>query len=283
MNTQRLSHIISTHIFIFATSLAMLVHSTWTFGTLFSGKQPIIDGSLENWIAYFLWVTPALLVALAIDVGQIQTSVKLSNATGRSQKVTLGITFITLALAGYYLQWFHLAHHIPALEFGSGLTPDMQENLEGLKALAIFFVPALLPLSTVLYTLSSDTGNAQPQVDSSLAFTPPLNIGFPMLEPAIWKDDTQHIHVLTGDDDTEPYLLQNEPLEDEKTQSYSMDNVTVNAQLNRLLPNDELAGSEYTSECEHCGWICDPKSSQASADRALRAHRQHCTAQHMAV
>ena len=196
----RLSHIISNHIFIFATSLAMLVHSTWTFGTLFSGKQPTIDGSVENWIAYVLWVTPALLVALAIDVGQIQTSVKLSKATARSQKVSVGITFITLALAGYYLQWFHLAHHIPALEFGAGLTPDMRTNLEGLKALAIFFIPALLPLSTVLYTLSSDSPNTPEET------TPHSQIGirFPILEPAVWSDDTQHVHVLLDEIDTEP-------------------------------------------------------------------------------
>jgi hypothetical protein len=197
----RLSHIISNHIFIFATSLAMLVHSTWTFGTLFSGKQPIINGTLENWIAYFLWVTPALLVALAIDVGQIQTSVKLSHATARSQKVTLGITFITLAMAGYYLQWFHLAHHIPALEFGAGLTEDMRANLEGLKALAIFFVPALLPLSTVLYTLSSDAPNNK---DETVTPTPQIDIRFPILEPAIWSDDTKHIHVLPDETETEP-------------------------------------------------------------------------------
>lgn len=175
----------------------MLVHSTWTFGTLFSGKQPVIDGTLENWISYFLWVTPALLVALAIDVGQIQTSVKLSHATARSQKITLGITFITLAMAGYYLQWFHLAHHIPALEFGAGLTEDMRANLEGLKALAIFFVPALLPLSTVLYTLSSDTTTHEKPI-------PQIDIRFPILEPAIWSDDTQHVHVLPDETDTEP-------------------------------------------------------------------------------
>jgi len=195
-----ISHIISNHIFIFATSLAMLVHSTWTFGTLFSGKQPIIDGSLEQWISYLLWVTPALLVALAIDIGQIQTSVKLSNATVRSQKVTLGITFVTLALAGYYLQWFHLAHHIPALDFGTGLSPEMQESLKGVKDIAIFVVPALLPLSTILYTLSSGDSNTETVTDTPQL--PTVDIKFPMIEPRVWSDDTQHIHVT--DLDTEP-------------------------------------------------------------------------------
>lgn len=211
-----LSHIISTHIFIFATSLAMLVHSTWTFGTLFSGKQPVIDGSLDQWISYLLWVTPALLVALAIDIGQIQTSVKLSNATVRSQKVTLGITFVTLALAGYYLQWFHLAHHIPALDFGSGLSLEMQSSLKGVKDIAIFVVPALLPLSTILYTLSSGDNHTETVTDTPQLQT--VGIKFPMLEPAIWTDDTQHIHV--GELDTEPYQpVTSKPAKIEDTQS----------------------------------------------------------------
>lgn len=195
---ERISHIISTHIFIFATSLAMLVHSTWTFGTLFSGQQPVIDGSIQQWIAYALWVTPALLVALAIDIGQIQTSVKLSHATAQRQKVTLGITFITLALAGYYLQWFHLAHHIPQLEFGSGLSLDMRSTLQGVKDIAIFIVPALLPLSTILYTLSSDTQRNEKSIAhehietvETVTVTPPLIESHIDHEPLIQEDDTQ--------------------------------------------------------------------------------------------
>lgn len=251
--TQRLSHIISTHIFIFATSLAMLVHSTWTFGTLFSGKQPTIDGSLENWISYFLWVTPALLVALAIDVGQIQTSVKLSNATARSQKITLGVTFITLALAGYYLQWFHLAHHIPALEFGAGLTEDMRANLEGLKALAIFFVPALLPLSTVLYTLSSDAPN---HAEGMIQPSTQIDIRFPMLEPAIWSDDTQHVHVLLDEVDTEPV----EPVKSMPAQ------ITNNKSVTRPVSTTD-SGDEKFCEYEHCGKLI----------KNARPNQKYCT------
>jgi hypothetical protein len=248
----RLSHIISNHIFIFATSLAMLVHSTWTFGTLFSGKQPVIDGSLENWISYFLWVTPALLVALAIDVGQIQTSVKLSNATARGQKVTLGITFITLAMAGYYLQWFHLAHHIPALEFGSGLTEDMRTNLEGLKALAIFFVPALLPLSTVLYTLSSDAPN---KAEETIQAIPQIDIRFPVLEPAIWSDDTQHVHVLTDEIDTEPV----EPVKSMPAQIEDSKSVTR--------PVRVTASDSENKNCGQCGKVI----------KNARPNQKYCT------
>lgn len=211
----KLSHIISNHIFIFATSIAMLVHSTWTFGTLFSGKQPELNG-LNTLVPYLMWVTPALLVALAIDVGQIQTSVKLAKAQKLQQQLSLGFTFLVLALAGYYLQWFHLAHHIPALEFGSGLSPEMQDNLKSVKDLAIFIVPALLPLSTILYTVSSVTDKEEiEQPQQKIESTEFVGVTFPAIEPRIWSDDTQHIHVLTGDEDTEPYATMPALIEDE--------------------------------------------------------------------
>jgi len=209
---ERLSHIISTHIFIFATSIAMLVHSTWTFGTLFSGQQPTVYiNDPSTILAYVFWVTPALLVALAIDVGQIQTSVKLSKSKTRRQQVTLGITFVTLALAGYYLQWFHLAHHIPALEFGAGLTADMRNSLEGFKSLAIFIIPALLPLSTILYTLSNTsddvTANMTQTVNVNYPSLPIQNAVTPAIEKTTDEEDTQEVKtvdmtsVVTANDD----------------------------------------------------------------------------------
>lgn len=202
----KLSHIISNHIFIFATSLAMLVHSTWTFGTLFSGKQPIVYPSDPSTIvAYLFWVTPALLVALAIDVGQIQTSVKLSKAKKWQQSLALGITFVTLALAGYYLQWYHLAHHIPALEFGTGLTPEVKASLGGLKDIAIFIIPALLPLSTILYTMSSSHDETvTDELSNDVGQLPQVQVSYPMFEPRTWSDDTQHVTVFTDESDTEP-------------------------------------------------------------------------------
>jgi len=239
----KLSHIISNHIFIFATSLAMLVHSTWTFGTLFSGTQPIVYPNQPSTIvAYLFWVTPALLVALAIDVGQIQTSVKLSKANHWKQRIPLGITFITLAMAGYYLQWYHLAHHIPALEFGAGLTEDVKASLGGLKDIAIFVIPALLPLSTILYTMSSshdETVTHEPSQDSKPS--PQIDIQYPMFEPRVWSDDTQHVHIFTDEDDTEPVsTVMPHMIEDDEPQS-----VTRPVQTTDTDSNDK--------HCEYCG------------------------------
>jgi len=251
---QKLSHIISNHIFIFATSLAMLVHSTWTFGTLFSGTQPELNG-LDTLVPYLMWVTPALLVALAIDVGQIQTSVKLSKASGWKQRIPLGITFITLALAGYYLQWYHLAHHIPALEFGSGLTEDVKASLGGLKDIAIFVIPALLPLSTILYTMSSshdETVANEPSENTGQL--PQIDVNFPALEPRIWSDDTQHVTVFTDETDTEPMPVHMPAMiEDDKPK-------TVTKPVEPTKPDSE------DKLCEHCG---EPM-------RGARPNRKYC-------
>jgi hypothetical protein len=240
----KITHIISNHIFILATSLAMLVHSTWTFATLFAGEQPVIDGSLQQWIQYLMWVLPALLVANAIDVGQIQTSIKLSQAAATRQRVTLGITFVTLATAGYYLQWFHLAHHIPQLEFGAGLSPDMAESLVGLKNMSIFIIPALLPLSTILYTLSSAPTEEQNPMES-------IAVKFPMLEPAVWTDDTLHIHI-PDLDDTEP-----------------IETVAIPAEIEHI--KTVARRYESTRSCDHCGkQMKNPRSNQKYCNESCR-------------
>lgn len=59
--------------FIFATGLAALVHSTWALGTLFAGEQPDSNDPLQ----FAFWLLPALLIAFALDVGQIATSAEI--------------------------------------------------------------------------------------------------------------------------------------------------------------------------------------------------------------
>lgn len=135
--------------FIAATGLAALVHSTWSLGTLFAGTQP--DIHTDGLIPYLFWLVPALLIAFAMDVGQIATSAEIrAGHRTKSRYFTFGI----FALATYYLQWVYIAHHMPALE----LAPGVRESWGGIAQLirdsAIWVVPALLPLSTTLYTLS---------------------------------------------------------------------------------------------------------------------------------
>ncbi len=146
--------------FIAATGLAALVHSTWSLGTLFAGTQP--DIHTDGLIPYLFWLVPALLIAFAMDVGQIATSAEIrAGHRTKSRYFTFGV----FALATYYLQWVYIAHHMPALD----LAPGVRESWGGVAQLirdsAIWVVPALLPLSTTLYTLSG--GQAQQPITAN--------------------------------------------------------------------------------------------------------------------
>lgn len=152
-----------THIwkqpFVAATGLAALVHSTWALGTLFAGVQP------DGW-QLLGWLAPALLIAFALDVGQIVTSYEI-----RSQGLTWtrGVTFTVFAGATYYLQWLYIAHHMPQL----ALAPGVRETWAGfatvMRDAAVWVIPALLPLSTLLYTFSGGKPSAPETLKSTVA------------------------------------------------------------------------------------------------------------------
>jgi len=115
----------------------------------------MIDGTLHNWIKYIMWLIPGALIAAAIDIGQVQTSSKLMHSKTWLRRAALVTTSTMLAIAGYYLQWFHLIHHMPALEFGAGLAPETQDRVRITRDAAIYIIPLLLPISTILYTMSA--------------------------------------------------------------------------------------------------------------------------------
>lgn len=142
--------------FVFATGLAALIHSTWALGTLFSGQQP------EGWHLVG-WLIPALLIAFSLDVGQIVTSIEI-----REQGLTVGrgVTFFVFALATYYLQWLYIAHHMPALEMAAGISTIARSTALYMRDAALWFIPALLPLSTLLYTLTGRKTGAAPAVET---------------------------------------------------------------------------------------------------------------------
>lgn len=137
--------------FITFTGVAALIHSTWALGTLFAGNQP------EGWHLVG-WIVPALLVALALDVGQINTSWEI-----RHYGLTLAraVTFAVFALATYYLQWLYIIHHMPSLPLAPGISEIWQQIATQGRDLAMFILPALLPASTLLYTFSSERHSAE--------------------------------------------------------------------------------------------------------------------------
>lgn len=135
--------------FIFATGIAALVHSTWSIGTLFSGKQPEAAFTIQ----FIGWIAPAFLIAFALDVGQIATSAEIRAGNRSKAKY---ITFAVFAAATYYLQWLYIAHHMPQLELAGGVRGEWSWLATLFRDAALWIAPALLPTSTLLYTFSSD-------------------------------------------------------------------------------------------------------------------------------
>jgi len=134
--------------FVFATGAAALIHSTWALGTLFAGEQP------EGW-ALLGWLAPALLISFALDVGQIATSAEIREY-GLTR--TRGVTFIVFSGATYYLQWLYIAHHMPSLALAAGVRETWAGFATVMRDSAVWIIPALLPLSTLLYTFSGGQG-----------------------------------------------------------------------------------------------------------------------------
>lgn len=133
--------------FISATGLAAFVHSTWALATLFGGKPPKMELSLE--FAY--WLIPAMLIAFALDVGQIATSGQIRGGQRGAVKY---LTFAIFAVANYFLQWLYMAHHMPQLALASGVRDQWQPMAELIRDASLWIIPAFLPLATLLYTVS---------------------------------------------------------------------------------------------------------------------------------
>lgn len=151
--------------FVVATGLAAFLHSTWALGTLFAGKQPDAD---FNW-QFAGWIIPAALIAFALDVGQIATAAEIRAGQRTTGKFT---TFIIFAVSTYYLQWVYMANHMPALELAPGVAERWKDAPQIIHDLALWIIPALLPLSTALYTLSSADPGTQISASEYVANIP---------------------------------------------------------------------------------------------------------------
>lgn len=166
---------------IFATGLAALVHSTWSLGTMFSGEQPAIEAITTNigYVHFAGWIVPALLIAFALDIGQIVTSHEIRT---RGMTRARAVTFTTFALATYYLQWLYMAHHMPLIELAPGISSIHLDAALFLRNFALWLIPALLPLSTLLYTFSSETDEIEKILVQTIAIRE-VNPDVPEIEP----------------------------------------------------------------------------------------------------
>jgi len=156
--------------FISTTGLAAFVHSTWTLATLFGGNAPTMAFSLE--FAY--WLIPAMLIAFAMDVGQIATSAQIRSGSRHWAKY---MTFGIFAIANYFLQWLYMAHHMPALALAEGVRQQWQPLAQLIRDASLWVIPALLPLATWLYTVSdSEPQKAETRVIEIKPVLPALPI-----------------------------------------------------------------------------------------------------------
>lgn len=233
---------IVSELFIGLTALAMFVHSQWTFNILFTGHdQPVLNG-VETIVPFLLWFIPGAGIAFAIEFGQVATSYLLKRARTWGRRVPLIITFLVLALAGFYLQWFALAHHMPALEFGAGLSVDALPTATRMKDAALWIIPALLPLSTLVFTLSGIGESAEqkePEIQPVETPAPLPIVEVPALaEPALKESYLLPVKHMDETDDLPPWLR------------------------------------ETVARCE-CGWESTYKDAKA-ARMGLNGHRRHC-------
>lgn len=189
-----LGHIASQP-FVFTTGLAALAHSTWALATLFAGEEPI-----QFTVAWFAWLIPALLIAFALDVGQIVTSAEIRAGQKRTVKY---VTFAVFALATYFLQWLYMVHHVPALELSDGVRSEWSFAVTLIRDCSIWVIPALLPLSTLLYTFSTE----HPTIAHE---THTIAVQMPTLEGQ--SHDTQQTIITEEQQHDEPVLVATMPI-----------------------------------------------------------------------
>lgn len=138
--------------FVSATAVSALIHSTWSLGVLFAGHPPAFEMSPVYFLRLAYWLIPALLIAIALDVGQVSTATSIRRKPTGAKYLTFGV----FAIATYYLQWSYMLYHMPDLSPSTGISASQVWLIEPLRNLALWIIPSLLPLSTTLYTLSSD-------------------------------------------------------------------------------------------------------------------------------
>ncbi len=222
----------SENLFITFTGIAALVHSTWSLGTMFSGEAP-----QGNWWALAGWLLPAFFVAFAMDVGQISTSAAIRHNGLTWQR---GLAFFVFAVATYYLQFLYIAHHMPALQIATGVSAWHRWAVETGRDAAIWILPLLLPLSTMLYTISDGDGTEHPKAQA-------------------------------------PEILVEKPKNDEKLLIAEKIN---EIQTSSMLAEEIIQEPKYVAECEACGWQKEYESSKVASRALNTHKSLHCSKRH---
>ena len=190
--------------------------------------------------AWWAWVVPAFAIAFSIDAGQIAISVELRNGERTRWKY---IAFVILAIATYFLQWLYLIAHVPMIPLGTGVAAQHATLVAMIRDFAIWVVPGLLPISTVLYTF----GYA-PVRRAKATAKPVPPPAMPMQSPA---KQTAIVPLQKADDLT---------IEMPDTQSV------------------QAVALAFPIVCPDCNWHGE-YGTQRAATNALTAHRRHAHAE----
>lgn len=224
------------HIFVLSTGFAALLHSTWSLATLFNGLEP-----QQGTQAWWAWAIPAFAIAFSIDAGQIAISVELRSGERTRWKY---IAFCILASATYFLQWMYLIAHVPLIQLGTGVALQHATLVSAIRDFAIWIVPGLLPISTVLYTF----GYAP--VRRAKVATKPMQAPTNGVQPTISQAPIANANADAIVAPTPPLAL----LES---------------------PNPSASAVAFPIACPDCNWH-GSYATQRSATNALTAHRRQC-------
>lgn len=231
--------------FVVATALSALIHSTWALGVLFAGHPPAFEVTFWYVLELAYWLIPALLIAIALDVGQVATA----NSIRRKPTLAKYVTFGVFALATYYLQWSYMLYHMPDLTPSTGISDAQRWLIEPLRNMALWIIPSLLPLSTTLYTLSSDA-----DAHSEAALTTPINTNTP-----------SHATVMVSAEPKTELVAVNPVIEKEAIPAISIEELVV------------VPAQSHVAVCPHCGWEGSGNyATEQIARKAVGAHLRHC-------
>lgn len=232
--------------FIVATGAAAWVHSTWTFAISFSGALP---PSTDKG-AWLLTMIPAALLAFAIDVGQIRTANDIRKGQRNGAKL---LTFGVLALATAYLQWFYMVAHIPALPLGAGIRSQWIEPITVMRDASVFIIPLLLPIATVLYTISNSDA---PAMKNRKRKSKAWSLKFWQW----WQADPLEVSQ-NGRSQSQVAIA--------KSQSLRIKAPQNGANAIAIAQND--AGL-WIATCAPCDYATEPKDAERNAQNAINAH-----------
>ena len=237
---RRLPSLFNREMFIIAIGAAAYMHSLWSFGTFLGGTQPDPMLGWLQFVHYLGWLIPAALLAFALDVGMIKTSMEL-----RKGRATFAMyaAFGLLAIITYTLQWLYSVHHMDAIIIGSGVPDGMRFFATGVSNfVTVWLLPGALPITAIAYTFaSSDT------------------------------QDAPRTKVTATRETTKESITVDRPA----TNATALGAGERAIAVQNALQSQDASGATFSASCEHCGWSHE-YATPRGATNALTAHRRAC-------